>query len=452
METMSSSIFGTTGVRPPWLVVCLSLLLCCGPLAAQQNEEQTSPSEADAEAEAAVAAEIGTEAEKAAAFEELNEVAGTTSRKDEAALNEDPEAQRRTRIEERPLLRALWPNLEYYGSVRLHLINNFDIDNQITETALGDGASRVGLRAEWQLSPNWWVFGRAEGGFDVLDTFTAKTGEDEGKGLTNRLLHGGFDSKNLTLTYGKSWSAYYKIAGITDRFSIFGGSAAGIYNAGTDGGATGMGRADEVLQARIFTNSLSALNIRPFNLNLQYQHGNPIPQVEGKNYGKAFGGSAWLETESDNGLGIAYQRSEIDEPRDPLVEAAGIDGHAKALALAFRTYGERWYAALVLARLENVETTDQNKYVNGEGAEFYAQWQFRDRWWLIGGGNWFRPDEDDPQAEEYELLYGVIGLRYTFDSFRRMIYAEYRIAGGTLADGTPTKNELTLGFRWDFGH
>jgi hypothetical protein len=33
-----------------------------------------------------------------------------------------------------------------------------------------------------------------------------------------------------------------------------------------------------------------------------------------------------------------------------------------------------------------------------------------------------------------------------------MLYAEYRMENGNLYDGTPRKNELTLGIRWDFGH
>ena len=46
----------------------------------------------------------------------------------------------------------------------------------------------------------------------------------------------------------------------------------------------------------------------------------------------------------------------------------------------------------------------------------------------------------------------MFGLRYTFDSFNRMLYAEYRIDNGRLWDGTALKNELTIGFRWDFGY
>lgn len=402
---------------------------------------------------AALAQEQAVE-EPAEAEEQTSETtAESAAQNNEAALNEDPEAQRRAKIEDTPGSRSLWPKIEFYGSARLHVINNFNVDNEITETSLGDGASRLGIRGEWQLADKWWVFGRAEGGFDLLETFTPKAGEEgeDGKGMNRRLIFGGFDSDNLTATYGKSWSAYYKIAGMTDRFSIFGASAAGVYNANTDGGATGMGRADDVLQARLYTSSLTALRIKPFNLNLQYQRAQPIPHVQGKHYDRAYGASAWLESQGDNGMGLAVQRSELNEG-DPVVRAAGIDGDAEAVAMAFRMYGERWYGALVVAWLDNIETTDQLKYFNGRGAELYMQWEFKNRWWLIGGGNWLKPLEDDPDAGEYEILYAIVGLRYTLDSFNRMLYAEYRIDGGTLWDGTPFKNELTIGFRWDFGY
>ena len=106
----------------------------------------------------------------------------------------------------------------------------------------------------------------------------------------------------------------------------------------------------------------------------------------------------------------------------------------------------------MVAWLDNINTTNELQYVNGRGAELYAQWEFRDRWWFIGGGNWFKPDKDDPEAGQYETAYWILGLRYTLDSFNRMLYAEYRIDNGSLYDGTPRKNEFTVGFRWDFGH
>ena len=239
---------------------------------------------------------------------------------------------------------------------------------------------------------------------------------------------------------------------MADRFSIFGGNAAGVYNAGTDGGGTGTGRADDVLQVKLYTSSLKAIRIKPFNLNLQFQEGQSISNVSNRQYGRAWSASAWLESQSDYGIGLAYHKANIDDSFDPVIKQAGIDGDATAFAVSLRTVGERWYVALVLARLENSETTDTMKYFNGDGVELYSQWEFKDRWWMIAGGNWLVPDEDDEDAGEYEVAYLVLGLRYTFDSFKRMLYAEYRYENGTLHNGTERKDEATIGFRWDFGY
>lgn len=377
---------------------------------------------------------------------------GYNAREEEADLNEDPEARRRAMINEQPELENIWPAIDFYGSVRLHAINNYDPVEQKSEVSFGDGASRVGVRGEYEFAKQWWLFGRAESGFDILESFTAKSGaEDSGKGLEKRLLYAGVTSDRLTALWGKNWSSYYQIAGMADRFAIFGGNAVGVYNAGTDGGATGTGRADDVLQLKFYTSSLKAIKIKPFNLNLQFQEGQSIPHVENRNYGKSFGASAWLEGQNDFGIGLAAHRAEIDNLNDPLLVAAGISGDASAYAVSFRHFGERWYGALVFARLENVETTDTLKYIDGYGAELFTQWQIKDRWWLVAGGNWLKPENDDVDAGKYEVLYGVVGLRYTFDSFKRMLYAEYRLDGGTLVNGDKLKNEFIVGVRWDFG-
>jgi hypothetical protein len=374
------------------------------------------------------------------------------SARHEAALNEDPEAQRRSQIQEDPELVEKWPSIDFYGSVRLHGINHFNEETQQTDLALGDGASRIGVRGDWEFAKQWWLLGRLEAGFDVLDSFTAKGTAEDSEGVEERLIYGGIDSDKLTAVWGKNWSAYYKIAGMADRFSIFGGQATGVYNAGTDGGATGTGRADDVIQIKLYTSSLNVLRIKPFNLNLQFQDQQPIPHVKNKHYGNSFGASAWLESQNDFGIGLAWHMAEIHDLEDPVIKEAGITGNATAYAASFRYFGDRWYSALVVSRLNNIETNNELKYIEGYGTELFTQWEFKDRWWMVAGGNWLNPDNDDEDAGDYEVLYGVLGLRYTFDSFKRMLYAEYRIDAGNLVDGTSRDNEITIGVRWDFGY
>ena len=253
-------------------------------------------------------------------------------------------------------------------------------------------------------------------------------------------------------TFGKNWSTYYKIAGMTDRFAVFGGNAAGVYNAGTDGGASGTGRANEVIQTRLYLDIFKRFEIKPFNFNVQYQRDQPIPQVDNAAFGDQYGASAWLENEAGLGLGVAYNISLIENRKSPAIVAAGIDGNDQALAISSRWSGEKWYASLVWTRQENHATNDQDLYVNGNGVEFYAQWEFRDRWWLVGGGNWFNADDRDPQAGKYRIDQTIIGMRRTIDSFHRMLYLEYLISNGSSFAGDPNDDQFTMGIRWDFGY
>lgn len=382
------------------------------------------------------------------------ELSGSQTKASETNIstNEDPEARRRAERASEPFFETSRFKFDYYGSVRLHAINNFDAVSGESEQSLGDGASRAGVTGEWLLSKNWNLFGRLESGFDILDTFTTKAQNDNGGFLTPRLYYLGIESDSLYLKYGKSWSAYYQVAGAADRFSIFGGNAAGVYNAGTDGGATGTGRADNALQTRLYMDISKWTAFKPFNVNLQFQRGEPIPRVDNETYGSTYSLSAWLETEREFGFGIAWHRAAIDGVGEPAYEEVGISGDAEALAVTLKTYGDRWLASLVLSRLENIETTDQFKYFDGVGAELFAQWEFKNHWWVTGGGNYLNPDNDDPDAGEYIIRYLVLGLRYTFDSFNRMAYAEWRIDNGKLADGSSNGNEFTVGVRWDFGY
>ena len=369
---------------------------------------------------------------------------------DDAAMSEDPEAVRReggqppAKTDER----FEW---EWYGSARVHAVNTFDIATGDRNSSIADGGSRLGARAEWEMARGWYVFGRLELGFNAVDLFSGKASTDGFGDLSPRLANVGIEHDILFLTYGQSWSTYYKIAGMTDRFSIFGGSASGVYNAGTVGDKTGLGRADQVVQARIYVEAFKGLfELKPFNLNLQYQRGQDIPFSEGEKYDYGYGVSAWLETESEFGIGLAYNRSRVPDSAILGPNPAGLDGDAEAFAVSTRNYGEKWYASLMYAQLRNVEVTDLGQYVDSRGVELYAQRQLGERWWIIGGANYLLPDEDDEDAGEFRIKYAILGFRYTFRSFERMLYLEYKFDQGRSVTGATGKDEVTFGVRWDF--
>ena len=368
----------------------------------------------------------------------------------ELTAEEDPLAAKESDKKERESLWYAEPNtLRTYGSVRIHYRDT------AAGAVWGDGNSRVGVEGHWQMFPKRWLFAGAEVGFNVLDSIDQlidpSSASKEGRSdVFERLAYIGYDGPNLMAMYGKNWSTYYKVASFTDRFQATGGDASGAYNARTDGGATGTGRADKVLQTRWFIDFFpDSWNIKPFNLNLQVQHGEPIPAIENVYYGTAYGISAILNANNGNTLGIAYNNANVHDKSNPIISNAGIDGNAEALILGTRWYGDKWYLGLIGSRLENHETTDKNIYFDGYGWEFYGQYNLHGRWWMTGGYNSLHPDGDQQQAGQYKLDYGLIGLRYTFDEFRRMFYFNARIDDGRSTDGKPAGNIYTIGIRWD---
>jgi len=398
--------------------------------------------------DSAIQEDAATDKEQDVSFEQ------ELAREREQEASEDPLAQRQIDKVDQPdeIKREKDLILNGYASLR------YRYRRYEGESIFGDSDTRAGGGVSWRFHENWRVFANAEIGISILDEVDAllnpKGGTGE-KGLGDtvfrRLSYVGIETPRTTWTLGKNWSTYYQVSYYTDRFQGTGGRASGTYNAGTDGGATGTGRADQVLQTRlIMPRLLKLVDSKPINVNVQLQYGNPIPQVEDKHYGIGLGLSAQLVTTGDFSAGLAYNFANISNFNDPEFKAAGIDGDAHALLAGVKWFNEDWYVGTTLARLLNHETTDEDIYFHGTGWEVYAQRRVLTRWWLVGGWNWLRPDSDQEQAGDYELKFGVLGIRYSFDDFRRMLYANVQFSGGSTASGESTANFFTAGVRWDF--
>jgi hypothetical protein len=338
---------------------------------------------------------------------------------------------------------------DIYGSLRVRY------RDQAGESGLQDGSSRVGADWEWQFKQGSYVFGRYEAGFNILAEVNdlvnpgENSGEESENSFFSRLAYIGVDTPIVAGVIGKNWSTYYKVTAFTDRFMGTGGSASGTYNAQTDGGPTGTGRADSTVQSQMRIEFLPQKWFKPFDLNIQVQDGNTIPFTENVDYGTAVGVSAVMTTQKDFTVGLAINYADVDIDANPELRRLGISGSAVAATLGTRAFGDRWYAGLLVSRLENHETTDDGIYFDGWGSELYGQYRLRDRLWLIGGYNILAPDSDQRLAREYQVKYAVVGLRFTFDDFRRMIYANIRYDDSRNADGTSGSNVYTVGIRWD---
>ena len=189
--------------------------------------------------------------------------------------------------------------------------------------------------------------------------------------------------------------------------------------------------------------------LKPLNLNAQIQHGRPIPTVPDKNYKTTIGLSSVLETQQGVAIGFAYNHANVDSADLPALSSVGIDGDATAAIIGARWYGDDWYVGTVLARLKNHENTDQNIFFDGVGWEVYTQYNVHKQWWAVGGWNKLEPDASETQAGDFNVNYGVIGLRYSFQGSRQMIFANARLESSTTQDGLELGNVYTIGVRWD---
>ena len=371
------------------------------------------------------------------------------TRERERDAGEDPLAKDQSEKEDLPERQLFRPNkLELYGSVRIRYVASK------AQNEFNDGGSRFGLNGELQFHPDFWLLGRAEAGFNLLGSLGEVFGNSgnlgDGHNISRRLLYAAVETPATIFLYGKNWSTYYQVSGLTDRFTSFGGSASGTYNAFTDGGATGTGRADNVLQSRIAIDFLpERLKIKPFKLSVQLQPGQAIPLADGIKYDYSFGLSGTLETEGEFNLGVAYNHAVIDSDDLPALKLRGIDGDARALVLGTRVFGDKIYLATTVSFLENQETTDEGIYFDGWGWEVFSSYNLHKQWWAIGGLNVLEPHKDQLLAKEFRIRYAVLGLRYSFEGFHKMLYTEIRLDDSLSADGTRLGNIYTVGIRWD---
>jgi len=385
----------------------------------------------------------------------MEKVEEEATREREQEASEDPMAQQQSQKADNPSLQAILPDiLEFYGSLR------YRYRETAIDSVSGDAGTRVGINGRLQFYENFWLLGRGEVGFNLFDKLDllfnsgGRSNNTLGEDLFLRLAYVGIETPRTFLTYGKNWSTYYQIASFTDRFQGTGASASGTFNAGTDGGPSGTGRADRVFQTRIQINQpwgpLSGF--KPFALNIQYQNDERIPYAEDITYDYSLGFSFMLERTGNFKTGIAFNYAAINNEDLPRLLSLGIDGDDMALLLGLQWFGNKWYAATTLSWMDNHMTTGDGIYFNGWGSEGYGHYQLAERWWLVGGWNYLEPQNGNDQAGDYVLRYVMLGLRYTFKDFKRMIYANIRFDKSRLSSQNEDElgNVYSVGIRWDF--
>jgi predicted porin len=328
-----------------------------------------------------------------------------------------------------------------------------------SETQIQDAGSRVGFA--YSTGERFKFFAAAElslvltknansfnpgettsGGFVVLD-------QVQGEVFGTRLGYVGIDFGNAgRVTIGKQWGVHYDIASYTDAFNVFGADASATFNAGTDGGLMGTGRADAAISYRnVFG---------PLEIGTQVQL-RDLGNDEGMD---GFGISAQIDLLPGLKVGGAFTWAQFDDAlKNTLL---GLDGDAEYGIFGLHYEGESLTLAATYARQRNGDLArfpffegDTQLQVpevfDAEGYEFFGRYQWG-RLGILGGWLNYKPDTSrpgsllDPRAQ---TRYLITGLDYLLTP-GSIFFTELRIADGYDQFGVPGEDVLVMGFKYKF--
>jgi len=254
--------------------------------------------------------------------------------------------------------------------------------------------------------------------------------------LGTRLNYAALSRDNITGTVGKNWGVYYDIAGMTDKFMVFGALGNGVYNAGTDGGGSGTGRAANVLQLRI------KKDVYNIGLQLQYHKKGFNLFYEG-DYEYGAGVSLYYKG-LDNGVKIGLTANYAHFETSKLLS----DGHDIALLGGLSYQKNKVSLDYTIGASKNHITDDQGNYIEGIGSELYLRYRIEEKWRLALGFNYVFPDDQEYQGQ-YEVKDYIASMQYSLnENYTRLVYFEVKHSRGTNADGSEMGSAAALGFRY----
>lgn len=308
---------------------------------------------------------------------------------------------------------------------------------------------RVGLKGQWAIdeSENYFVFTTAELGLQLAqrdDIIQISSDPGPGYGKVNSALFArlgfiGIGSPYGNFSVGKQWGVHYTLAGAIDNMYIFGGDAIGVYSAGTDGGISGTGRADQAAKYELFKGDFY------FGFQAQFRD---ISDND-KYFADAYSTAAYYSIPNIIKLGVSYSKV-LDGIIEPLPNQPTIDDEMFAILIDHQT--ENFHFGIMGMIFNNHEKTNDGIFYKGWGIEYNLKYNFgkEKKWAFVNNSSLMMPNDD--QNLDFILN------RYSFELARRfsknaVIIAGLRYDNGTLSNGDKV-DMLTyaLGFYYNFNY
>jgi predicted porin len=247
------------------------------------------------------------------------------------------------------------------------------------------------------------------------------------------------------LSYGKQNSTHYDITSYTtDRFNVFGGISTATYVAGTDGGQSGTGRADQTILYH-----LKFAKMFDFGTQLQLRTADTAQAING------FGFSLQAKVRPALTLGGAYNKTYFDQfltqtalhggtdywafggmGKWRIAELGGVYIHQNRGDLAFVTEPTGGPAIVAVGFSAN-------------GVELYTRLWFQKFAAVLGFEDYIPFDLSPLINPNFKTRYAVLGAEWHI-SPSGYAFIESRLGDTTDAEGNGGNNAAALGFRYDF--
>ncbi len=349
------------------------------------------------------------------------------------------------------------PDVQYfgmfnpYGSLR-NIVSVSDSGAQVQ-----DNASRIGIN--FSTFGPIKVFATGEWGINLVrseTTFNAGATTDQGFGVISqntgtvfgaRLGFLGVDfGKFGRLSFGKENSTHYDIAGYTtDRFNVFGGTATTTYVAGTDGGQSGTGRADQVIMYH-----LNVAKVIDFGAQGQLRTGDTPQAFNG------FGFSLQASVLPGLKIGGAYNNTYFNPQ---FTQAVFNGGHTDYWTFGGKGAWRNLEWGAVWSRQSNGDIAFiPNPVIGAEtvavgfsatGVEIYSRLKFGKFAAVLGFEDYMPRDLNPVLNSGFKTRYGILGAEWHF-SKSGYAFVEAKLGDSVDALGNDVSQAGAVGFRYDF--
>lgn len=312
------------------------------------------------------------------------------------------------------------------------------------DTKLQDDNTRFGFIYAKKLNNEDRLILHFEAGTNMVDQVVGHVheGEDTSSQLNSRLAYFRYGREDYYTVIGKNWSVYHYIASMTDKFNSVGGKATGIYNAGSDGGGTGTGRASKALQLR------SSRGI--FQWGAQLQSNTDMATFDDR---YSLNAAIMGKIKFLNGLGLGTSiLKAVPADITPEMISNGFTGETTAGVIGAEWKIADWDFSVTTAGNKNLVTDDQLYYYDAWGAEFYTTTKFTPLTQFRLGLAYQTPSNTQQYTAQHEIIQAYIGWQYNYskNNFADRIFVEYAFNAGSNADGSDADDILNFGIRYNF--